>query len=58
MEKLVLSLCDDDIKLRQILHAHELSIRHPESQEMLSFRADLPSDFSNLLSKLSKYKNS
>ncbi len=58
LEKFVLSLCDDDKKLRQILHAHELSIRHPESQEILSFRADLPSDFSCVLSKLSKYKTS
>ena len=56
LEKFVLSLCDDDRKLRQILHAHELSIRHPDSQEILSFRADLPSDFSYLLSELSKYK--
>ena len=56
LEKFVLSLCDDDSKLRQILHAHELSIRHPDSQEILSFRADLPSDFSYLLSELSKYK--
>ena len=58
LEKFVLSLCDDDIKLRQILHAHELSIRHPESQEILSFRADLPLDFSYVLSKLSKFKTS
>ena len=58
LEKFVVSLCDDDRKLRQILHAHELSIRHPESQEILSFRADLPSDFSYFLSKLSKYKTS
>ena len=58
LEKFVLSLCDDDRRLRQILHAHELSIRHPESQEILSFRADLPSDFSYFLSKLNKYKTS
>ena len=58
LEKLVLSFCDDDRKLRQILHAHELSIRHPESQAILSFRADLPSDFSYFLSKLSKYETS
>ena len=58
LERFVLSLCDDDRKLRQMLHAHELSIRHPESQEILSFRADLPSDFSYFLSKLSKYKTS
>ena len=58
VEKTILSLCDDDQRLRQMLHAHELSIRHPESDECLSFRADLPSDFSYLLSKLSKYKKS
>ena len=58
VEKTILSLCDDDKRLRQMLHAHELSIRHPESGESLSFRADLPSDFSYLLSKLSKFKKS
>ena len=56
VEKTILSLCDDNLRLRQMLHAHELSIRHPESGESLSFRADLPTDFSYLLSKLSKYK--
>ena len=58
LEKFVVSLCDDNRRLRQILHAHELSIRHPESQEILSFRANLPPDFSSFLSKLSKYKTS
>ncbi len=58
LEKFVLSLCDGGRKLRQILHAHELSIRHPESREILSFLADLPSDFSYFLSMLSKYKTS
>ena len=55
VQKTVLSLCDDDRRLRQMLHAHELSILHPESGKTLSFRADLPSDFSYFLSKLSKY---
>ena len=55
VEKSILSLCDDR-RLRQMLHAHELSILHPESGKTLSFRADLPSDFSYFLSKLSKYK--
>ena len=54
--KTVVSLCDDDRRLRQMLHAHELSILHPESGETLSFRADLPPDFSYFLSKLSEYK--
>ena len=58
VEKTILSLCEDNLRLRQMLHAHELSIRHPESGESLSFRADLPSDFSHLLSKLNKYKKS
>ncbi|MFL2800516.1 MAG: RluA family pseudouridine synthase [Paracoccaceae bacterium] len=58
VEETISSLCDDDWKLRQMLHAHELSICHPENGESLSFRADLPSDFSYLLSKLSKYKKS
>ena len=58
LEKTISSLCNDDQTLRQMLHAHELSIRHPESGENLSFQADLPSDFSYLLSKLSKYKKS
>ena len=57
VEKTILSLCNEQ-RLRQMLHAQELSIRHPESGERLSFRADLPSDFSYLLSKLSKYKKS
>jgi len=56
-EKFILSLCDDR-RLRQMLHAHELSILHPDSGKTLSFRADLPSDFSYFLSKLSKYKTS
>ena len=56
VEKSVLSFCDDDWRLRQMLHAHELSFTHPESGESLSFRADLPSDFSSVLSKLSRYK--
>ncbi len=56
VEKTILSLCDSDTRLRQMLHAHELSILHPERGKSLSFRADLPSDFSYFLSKLSKYK--
>ena len=58
VEKAVLSLCDDERRLRQMLHAQELSILHPESGRTLSFRADLPLDFSYFLSKLSKYKMS
>ena len=56
VEKAVLSLCDDGRRFRQMLHAYELSILHPENGKTVSFRADLPSDFSFLLSKLSKYK--
>ncbi len=57
VEKTVSSLWNGSI-LRQMLHAYELSITHPESGESLFFRGDLPYDFSNLLSKLDKYKSS
>ncbi len=56
LEKTILSLYDDSKRLRQMLHASELSILHPDNGKSLSFRADLPSDFSNLLSKVSKYR--
>jgi 23S rRNA pseudouridine1911/1915/1917 synthase len=55
VEKIILSLTEST-KLRQMLHAHELSMIHPESGKSLIFRGDLPLDFSNLLSILSKYK--
>ena len=56
VEKTISSICNNDRRLRQMLHAHKLSIRHPESGKTLNFQADLPSDFSYFLSKLSKYK--
>ena len=58
VEKTILSLCNDDKRLRQMLHAHELSILHPDKNKKLSFQADVPYDFSYLLSKLRAYKKS
>ena len=46
VEKTISSICNNDRRLRQMLHAHELSFLHPESGKTLSFQADLPSDFS------------
>ncbi len=57
IEKNILPFWDGS-RLRQMLHAHELSIVHPESGENLFFRADLPLDFSNLLLDLLKFKAS
>ena len=48
----------DGKRLRQMLHAHELSIVHPESSKTLFFRSNLPNDFVNLMSNLGKYKRS
>ena len=48
----------DGKRSRQMLHAHELSIVHPDSSKALFFQGILPYDFSNLLSNLSKYKTS
>ena len=55
VEKTILSLWDGT-RLRQMLHAHELSFVHPKSRRRLFFRGNLPLDFSNLLSDLNKYK--
>ena len=57
MKKTILSFLDGT-RSRQMLHAHELSIVHPESSETLFFKGILPLDFSNLLMNLSKYKTS
>ena len=57
VEKTILSLWEG-MRLRQMLHAHELSFDHPESSESLFFLGDLPLDFSILLSKLEKFKMS
>ena len=57
VKKTILSLLDGT-RSRQMLHAHELSIVHPESSETLFFKGILPLDFSNLLMNLSKYKTS
>ncbi len=56
VEKTILSVYYDNRRLRQMLHARELSIIHPDSGKSLSFRADFPPDFSYLLSKLSKHR--
>lgn len=39
---------------RQALHAVQLSLTHPVTQQAMSWRAPLPDDFSNLLSQLSQ----
>ena len=57
VEKTILSLWEG-MRLRQMLHAHELSFVHPESSENLYFLGDLPLDFSILLSNLEKFKTS
>ena len=46
------------MRLRQMLHAHELSFAHPKSGQSIFLRGELPPDFSNLLSNLEKYKTS
>ena len=45
-------------RLRQMLHAHELSFAHPKSGQSIFLRSELSPDFSNLLSNLEKYKTS
>lgn len=40
---------------RQALHACELSFIHPETEEELTFTADLPDDFKTLIQTLSHY---
>ncbi len=57
VEKTVLSFWNV-YRLRQMLHSRELSLFHPESGEKLFFSGDFPPDFSNILSKLDKYKTS
>lgn len=37
---------------RQALHAREISFIHPDTEEVMSFRSDLPKDMENLLSRL------
>lgn len=37
---------------RQLLHAHRLGIRHPESGEWMDFEAPLPEDFEHVLESL------
>ena len=46
------------MRLRQMLHAHELSFTHPKSGQSIFLRGELPPDFLNLLSNLEKYKTS
>ncbi len=41
----------------QALHAYELSLAHPISNEPLSFKAPIPEDFNSLLSSLEEHKN-
>jgi len=57
VKKTILPLLDGK-RSRQMLHAHELSIVHPESSKTLFFKGMLPNDFSNLLLNLGKYKTS
>lgn len=37
---------------RQALHAYSLSLLHPETKKMMSFKAPLPEDFLNLLKQI------
>ena len=57
VEKTILSLFKLK-RLRQMLHAHELSFAHPKSGQRISLRGELSPDFLNLLSNLEKYKTS
>ena len=57
MEKTILSSFKLT-RLRQMLHAHELSFAHPKSGQRIFLRGELPPDFLNLLSNLEKYKTS
>ena len=57
VKKTILPLLDGK-RSRQMLHAHELSIVHPENGKTLFFKGMLPNDFSNLLLNLGKYKTS
>jgi 23S rRNA pseudouridine1911/1915/1917 synthase len=43
---------------RQALHAHILSVKHPSSGEILTFRSELPPDLSRLREALSENPNS
>lgn len=43
---------------RQALHAYQLQLTHPISQEHLTFTADLPDDFNNLLLILDAHEHS
>ena len=57
MEKTILSSFKPT-RLRQMLHAHELSFAHPKSGQRIFLRGELSPDFLNLLSNLEKYKTS
>ena len=57
VKKTILSLLDGT-RSRQMLHAHELRIVHPENSETLFFKGILPLDFSNLLLNLGRYNTS
>ena len=41
---------------RVMLHAYSLSFTHPTSGEFLTFKAELPADFEDSLSKLTEIK--
>lgn len=41
---------------RQALHAAELTLHHPESGKVISFKADLPPDFQRLVSLLERFR--
>ena len=40
---------------RQALHAHQLEFVHPGSRQRVSFKADLPADFAQLVAALEQY---
>lgn len=39
---------------RQMLHSSSLTIRHPRSGELMTFKAPLPNDFREALKRLDK----
>ena len=43
------------IMSRTTLHAYKLTFQHPITQEVMSFEAEMPKDFSALLSQLRKW---
>lgn len=43
---------DEDLINRQALHAYKLEFEQPRTKEKLKFKADIPEDMKELISKL------